>query len=308
MATTGPDTSSIAFNVASLGGIPSSMWCSTASTTTMASSTTRPMARTRPKSESVLMEKPNKGNTANVPISETGTASKRDQGRPPALEENKNHQHHQRQRLPKGLADFANPFGHRLRGVNRDLVIHVGREAGLQFCHELFDAFFGFDGVGVGELKQGENGRGFAIVTAHDVVIRGAQFDAGHVPQAHHRPVRRGAENDAAKFVLRREPALGEHGVSEFLSGRGGTAANFAGRIDGVLAVDGVDDLRDGDIEFGQLVGFHPNSHGVLPGAENRHLRNARHPAQRVAQVDIGVVGEKLGAARAFGRIERRGS
>src|SRR5271169_5865937 len=60
--------------VVARGERPFSMWCSTASTTTMASSTTRPMARMRPKSERVLMEKPNIGKKAKVPMSETGTA------------------------------------------------------------------------------------------------------------------------------------------------------------------------------------------------------------------------------------------
>ena len=41
----------------------------------MASSTTMPIARTRPKSDSVLSEKPSPSITANVPISETGTAT-----------------------------------------------------------------------------------------------------------------------------------------------------------------------------------------------------------------------------------------
>ncbi len=62
-------------SVADFGSMPSSMWCSTASTTMMASSTTRPMASTSPKSESVLMEKPSAGKMMNVPMSETGTAS-----------------------------------------------------------------------------------------------------------------------------------------------------------------------------------------------------------------------------------------
>ena len=75
MPTTGPEISSIALNVASFGDIPSSMWCSTASTTTMASSTTSPMAKTRPNSESVLIEKPNRGNRTKVPTRETGTAN-----------------------------------------------------------------------------------------------------------------------------------------------------------------------------------------------------------------------------------------
>ena len=76
MPMTGPEISSIALNAASLGARPSSMWRSTASTTTIASSTTSPMASTSPNSESVLMENPNAGKNMNVPINETGTASK----------------------------------------------------------------------------------------------------------------------------------------------------------------------------------------------------------------------------------------
>ena len=75
IATTGPETSSIALKAASRGESPFSMWCSTASTTTMASSTTRPMASTSPNSDRVLMEKPRSGNTMNVPTRATGTAS-----------------------------------------------------------------------------------------------------------------------------------------------------------------------------------------------------------------------------------------
>src|ERR1043165_1397759 len=75
MAMTGPETSFIAWMVALRGVIPSSMWCSTASTTTVASSTTRPRARTNPKRDRVLIEKPRSGKSANVPMSETGTAT-----------------------------------------------------------------------------------------------------------------------------------------------------------------------------------------------------------------------------------------
>ena len=41
----------------------------------IASSTTRPIASTKPKSDSVLIEKRNSGKMANVPTSETGTVS-----------------------------------------------------------------------------------------------------------------------------------------------------------------------------------------------------------------------------------------
>ena len=73
MPITGADTSFIAWIVASRGSIPCSMWCITASTTTMASSTTMPMASTRPNIDSVLIEKPSIGKKMNVPMSDTGT-------------------------------------------------------------------------------------------------------------------------------------------------------------------------------------------------------------------------------------------
>ena len=75
VATMGPETSFMAAIVACFGFRPSSIFAVTASTTTIASSTTMPMANTSPSSESVLMEKPSKGKTAKVPISETGTAN-----------------------------------------------------------------------------------------------------------------------------------------------------------------------------------------------------------------------------------------
>ena len=75
IAIIGPETSSIAFRVAAIGDRPSSIWRSTFSTTTIASSTTIPIERTRPKSDSVLSENPRPSITANVPTSDTGTAT-----------------------------------------------------------------------------------------------------------------------------------------------------------------------------------------------------------------------------------------
>ncbi len=76
IATTGPLTSSIARMVASRGlSLLACMWCSTASTTTIASSTTMPIASTMPNRVSVLMVKPSNVNAAKVATSDTGTAS-----------------------------------------------------------------------------------------------------------------------------------------------------------------------------------------------------------------------------------------
>ena len=75
MATIGPVTSSMASRAACCGVLPFSMCRSTFSTTTIASSTTMPIDNTKPNRDSVLREKPIKCMMANVPTSETGTAS-----------------------------------------------------------------------------------------------------------------------------------------------------------------------------------------------------------------------------------------
>ena len=69
----GPVISCMAFSVASRGeSFPSSRIRVTFSTTTIASSTTMAIARTRPNSVNVFIEKPKRSITANVPISDTG--------------------------------------------------------------------------------------------------------------------------------------------------------------------------------------------------------------------------------------------
>ncbi len=55
--------------------IPSSIFRSMFSTTTMASSTTMPVANTRPNSVSELIENPSSSNAAIVPMIATGTAT-----------------------------------------------------------------------------------------------------------------------------------------------------------------------------------------------------------------------------------------
>src|SRR5271169_4285197 len=73
VATTAPDTSFIAADVAVRGSVlSSSIWRCAFSITTIASSTTRPVASVMPNSVSELIEKSKILTNANVPISETG--------------------------------------------------------------------------------------------------------------------------------------------------------------------------------------------------------------------------------------------
>ena len=128
MPITGADTSFMAWTVASLGVFPCSMWCITASTTTIASSTTMPMASTRPNMESVFTEKPSSGKKMNVPMQRHRHREQRDDGGPQVLQEDEHHERDEDDRLEEGVEDGLDRRLDRRRRVVDDLVVHVGRE------------------------------------------------------------------------------------------------------------------------------------------------------------------------------------
>ena len=122
MAITGAETSDMAWWAAARGVIPCSMWCSVASTTTMASSTTMPIASTRPNSESVLRLNPITAMAAKVPMIATGTAIKRNQRRTPVLQEHQHHHRHQQHGVAERVEHLVDRFADVGRGVVVDAV------------------------------------------------------------------------------------------------------------------------------------------------------------------------------------------
>ena len=171
IATTGPCTSDIAWRVASRGAIPSSMWCSTASTTTMASSTTRPMARTSPKSESVLTEKPRSGKTANAPTSETGTVRSGMSVARQLWRKTKTTSDDEANRFEQRLDDLANAGLDGRGRVERHLVVDARREVRLQLLHRLADVVGDVEGVRPGRLERGDDRGGLAVERAVLLVV-----------------------------------------------------------------------------------------------------------------------------------------
>ena len=194
----------------------------------MASSTTRPIASTRPKSDSVLMEKPNSGKNSERADERHRNRQQRDQRRPPALQKEIDHRNtrasdHQR------FDDFVHSFRDRVGGVDGNGVVEVVRKRCFNSAMQLFHAFGGVDGVGTGQLIQRKNGAWLAVEAADDVVILRAQFDAGHVLEPHDRAApalaRSTMFSNSSSDV---EPALGADRVSKFLSGRDGLAADLS--------------------------------------------------------------------------------
>src|ERR1700722_18191070 len=126
MPMTGPEISCMAFSAASFGAMPSSIWRSTASTTTIASSTTRPIASTMPNIDSVLMEKPNSGKSADQ---RHGNGEQRYERGAPTLEKKIDDDDHEHQRDAQRQDDFPNTFGDSVRLVQGNNVVHVRRKA-----------------------------------------------------------------------------------------------------------------------------------------------------------------------------------
>jgi len=71
------------------------------------------------------------------------------------------------------------------------------------------------------------------------------------------------------------------------------------------LRLDGVDDFGDGDVELGELIGLHPEAHGVLTPAKHLDAGNAGDPRHLVVDVDVGIIGEKDVVIGDVGRKER---
>src|SRR5207247_2666306 len=65
----------------------------------------------------------------------------------PALEKDEDNEHDQGKRYEQSLEDFANAFGHRVRGIEREDKVQIRWKALLQFRHSPFDALFGFESV-----------------------------------------------------------------------------------------------------------------------------------------------------------------
>ena len=97
---------------------------------------------------------------------------------------------------------------------------------------------------------------------------------------------------------------MGKNGVGEFLALRSWLAAYFAGRVHRVLRLNSADDLRNGDAQLGQLVGFYPQSHRILSGTEDRNVADAFGAQDGIGEVDVRVVGQKIGVIGSVRRIK----
>ena len=109
-------------------------------------------------------------------------------------------------------------------------------------------------------MVGGDDGAGLSIETSGDAIVLRTQLDASDIADADGSAVGRLANHDLSEFFRRRQAALGENRVGKFLALGRRFAARFAGRVHGVLRLNGADDFRDGDAKLGQLCRALPTS------------------------------------------------
>ena len=177
-----------------------------------------------------------------------------------------------------------------LAGVEHGLDGHALGQSGLQLLDPLLDRVGHGHGVGAA-LFDDAHAHGelaFGAGEAADVVE--AVFDGGDVLEAEH-PVARAAAHpvgDDQVGELFRSVGLAVDPDVVFL----GTVVDVACRDVGMLGGDAVEDVLDGDLALGHLVGVEPDPEVGVDVAAQVDVAHAGHHGQVVLEVLADVAGE----------------
>ncbi len=125
------------------------------------------------------------------------------------------------------------------------------------------------------------------VKAGEDVVVLGAEFDAGHVPDSHRGSVGAGADDDIAELFRVFQPTFGDNDGIELLAGSGRRLTHFAGGQLNVLGAQGGGDIARRQVVGVEPVRLQPNAHGIL-GAEQDGLADALDAPDLVENVGGG--------------------
>ena len=160
------------------------------------------------------------------------------------------------------------------------------------------------DGVGVGRLVNTHGRCGASVDSGGHGVALGAELYLGNIAQAHgFRTLLLLAHDDVAELLQVRAAALVADGVGELLTAGHGLGTHGTAGVDGVLLLDGIRHLADGDVLLRHLGGIQPNTHRVL-AAEHLHLAHAFHALESLHHVDVGVARQVNGVEGLIGGVQ----
>ena len=228
----------------------------------------------------------------------------RDDGRPPALEEQQDDHGHEDDRVDQGPADLVDRLANERRGVVDDGVIEPRRESFLQLFHLGPDEVCGLERIRTRPLVDRERDRRAAVEGTGLIISLSTEFDPGDVAEPDDPAVDVGLEDHVGKLLGVTEPAEGAHRVLVDLPCRDRGLADLAGRDLGVLLGDRVGDVGRGQVAEGHLAGVEPDPHAVVALAEVGDVADAREPGDLVAELDRRVVAQVEVVAAVVGREE----
>src|SRR5260370_24343622 len=153
--------------------------------------------------------------------------------------------------------------------VERYRIIDIFGKRLIHRAHEVAESLGGLKGVRSGKMVNRNDGAGLAIQPANRAVVLLAELDSSNVFHAHDPAIRSFANNDAAEFFRRCQTALCQQRIGVLLITGSRLATDLASRIYLALSLDGISNVRHGDVQLRQLIGFYPEPHRILAGPED---------------------------------------
>jgi hypothetical protein len=137
------------------------------------------------------------------------------------------------------------------------------------------------------------------------MIAPGLPFSRPTILHPDYPAVRRLANDDLSEVIGGNQTPLRPNRVRVVLPFGHWLAAHLSRGVHRVLGLDRVDDVGNSDAHFAQLIRLHPQSHRILPGAEDLHIPDALGARQRIVNIDIPVVGKKRRVVGSLGRVQR---
>ena len=210
--------------------------------------------------------------------------------------------------LEEGAVDLGDRRLHKFRRVVGDDIVEALRESLGELVHFRLDFVGDRDRVRVRQQRDRDAGGRSAVEIERFAV--GLRAELGVADVAHPGDAaavgRIDLDDDVLELSRIVEPALEVERILEVLAFRRGRRADLSGRDLLALLLDDVDDVLRRQSARLQKVRVQPNAHGVLTGAEHRHVADAGKATQFVLHVDDGVVRQEQAVEAAVRRVQDR--
>ena len=104
----------------------------------------------------------------------------------------------------------------------------------------------------------------------------------------------RRADDDFTKLIFVLQAIREAHRVGEFIAGGCGFCAKLATRYNHALATDGIDNFRNRYTQVSEAIGFDPDTHRIITGAEDIDSADALDAGQSILDINQRIVTQEV--------------